>query len=142
MPWGGADSTVAALMSRLYDPLSGELLLDGHSYRDLNAHWLREQIGVVSQEPILFATSIEENIRYGKPAAHADEVEAAARAANAHDFVTAFPEGYATLVGERGVRLSGGQKQRIAIARALLKDPARLWASGAAPMIQANELTV
>lgn len=125
-PSGGGKSTVAALISRLYDPDSGKILLDGHPYEGLDAHWLREQIGVVSQEPILFATSIEENIRYGRPGASMEEVESAARAANAHDFVSAFPEGFSTLVGERGVRLSGGQKQRIAIARALLKDPAVL----------------
>ncbi len=122
-PSGGGKSTVAALLSRFYDPQQGALSLDGIDYRELEPNWLREQVGVVSQEPILFATSIEDNIRYARPTATRAEVEAAARAANAHDFISAFPEGYATLVGERGVRLSGGQKQRVAIARALLKDP-------------------
>ena len=125
-PSGGGKSTVAALISRLYDPENGKISLDGSAYEDLDAHWLREQIGVVSQEPILFATSIEENIRYGRPNASVADVEAAAKAANAHEFVLGFPEGLSTRVGERGVRLSGGQKQRIAIARALLKDPAVL----------------
>jgi ATP-binding cassette subfamily B protein len=88
--------------------------------------WLREHVAVVRQEPILFATSILDNIRYGRPNATTEEVIEAAKAANAHEFVSAFPEGYDTLVGERGVRLSGGQKQRIAIARAILKDPVML----------------
>ncbi len=120
---GGGKSTVASLLARLYDPTAGRILLDGVDLRDLDTRWLREQIGTVAQEPVLFATTIEENIRYGRPDASMDEVEAAAKAANADVFVRAFPEGYQTLVGERGVRLSGGQKQRIAIARALLKDP-------------------
>lgn len=120
---GGGKSTVAALCLRLYDPLAGAVRFDGVDVRELDAGWLREQIGIVSQEPVLFATSIEDNIRYGRPTATREEVEAAARAANAHEFIGRFPEGYATIVGERGVRLSGGQKQRIAIARALLKDP-------------------
>jgi ABC transporter fused permease/ATP-binding protein len=122
-PSGAGKSTVAALMSRFYDPQAGAILLDGKPLSSLEPSWLREQVGVVSQEPILFATSIAENIRYGRPGASDSEVQAAAQAANAHDFVSGFPEGYATLVGERGVRLSGGQKQRIAIARAVLKDP-------------------
>jgi ATP-binding cassette subfamily B protein len=122
-PSGGGKSTIAALLSRFYDPTSGSLCLDGRDLRELDAAWLREQVGVVSQEPVLFATSIVENIRYGRPSASQAEVEAAARAAHIHDFVMSQPEGYATLVGERGVRLSGGQKQRVAIARALLKDP-------------------
>jgi ATP-binding cassette subfamily B protein len=122
-PSGGGKSTVAALLSRFYDPQGGVLRLDGEDLRSLDPDWLRQQVGVVSQEPILFATTIRENIRYGRPAATDAEVESAARAAHAHDFVSAFPEGYGTVVGERGVRLSGGQKQRVAIARALLKDP-------------------
>ena len=85
--------------------------------------WLRSGVGVVSQEPVLFATTIVENIRYGRPGASVAAVHAAARAANAYDFIMAFPDGFDTPVGERGVRLSGGQKQRVAIARALLKDP-------------------
>ncbi len=122
-PSGAGKSTLAALLSRFYDPTSGTVQLDGTDLRSLDSDWLREQVGVVSQEPILFATSIRENIRYGRLTATTDEIEAAARAANAHDFVGSFPDGYDTLVGERGVRLSGGQKQRVAIARALLKDP-------------------
>jgi ATP-binding cassette subfamily B protein len=120
---GGGKSTVASLIARFYDPQAGVVTLDGVDIRDLDTRWLREQIGAVAQEPVLFATSIAENIRYGRPGASQAEVEAAARAANADTFIRAFPDGYATLVGERGVRLSGGQKQRIAIARALLKDP-------------------
>lgn len=122
-PSGGGKSTVAQLLARLYDPQAGRVTLDGVDLRDLDTGWLREQVGAVAQEPVLFAASIEENIRYGRLTATRDEVEAAAKAANAHTFISGFPEGYATLVGERGVRLSGGQKQRIAIARAILKDP-------------------
>lgn len=125
-PSGSGKSTVAALLARFYDPNSGTITLDGADLRSLDPRALRRQIGVVAQEPILFATSIAENIRYGRPAATDEEVRAAARAANAETFVEAFPEGFDTAVGERGVRLSGGQKQRIAIARALLKDPALL----------------
>lgn len=120
---GAGKSTLAALLSRFYDPQGGRVTLDGVDLRELDPAWLREQIGVVSQEPILFATTIADNIRYGRPGAPLDAVESAARAANAHDFILKFPERYDTLVGERGVRLSGGQKQRIAIARAILKDP-------------------
>ncbi len=122
-PSGGGKSTVAALLSRFYDPGEGSVRLDGVDYRELEPGWLREQVGVVSQEPMLFACSIADNIRYGRPSASHEDVVAAATAANAHDFVSSFAEGYDTLVGERGVRLSGGQKQRVAIARALLKDP-------------------
>jgi ATP-binding cassette subfamily B protein len=122
-PSGGGKSTIAALLLRFYDPSAGEVRLDGRTLRGIDAGALRRAVGVVSQEPILFATTIAENIRYGRPEATDDEVRAAARAANASGFVEAFPDGYATLVGERGVRLSGGQKQRVAIARALLKDP-------------------
>jgi ABC transporter fused permease/ATP-binding protein len=125
-PSGAGKSTVAALIPRFYDPQAGLVLLDGRDLRTLDPSWLRAQIGAVAQEPILFSTSIAENIRYGRPGAGDADVEAAARAANAHDFIAALPQGYATAVGERGVQLSGGQKQRVAIARALLKDPAIL----------------
>ena len=122
-PSGGGKSTVAALMSRFYDPQEGVVMLDGVPLTEFKMDWLREQVAVVRQEPILFATSIYDNIRYGRPSASHDEIIEAAKAANAHEFISAFPEQYETLVGERGVRLSGGQKQRIAIARAILKDP-------------------
>jgi ABC transporter fused permease/ATP-binding protein len=120
---GGGKSTIAALCLRLYDPQAGQVRIDGHDARTLDPRSLREHIAIVSQEPVLFATSIEENIRYGRRDATEADVRAAARAANAEEFIDAFPSGFATQVGERGVQLSGGQKQRIAIARALLKDP-------------------
>jgi ABC transporter fused permease/ATP-binding protein len=122
-PSGAGKSTIASLLSRLYDPQEGRILLDGQELKTLDPEWLRQQIGVVAQEPLLFSSSIAENIRYGRMDASDAEVEAAARAANAHDFISRFPEGYRTAVGERGVQLSGGQKQRVAIARAVLKDP-------------------
>lgn len=120
---GGGKSTIAAMIARFYDPASGRILIDGTDARDLDPGWLREQIGSVAQEPILFSTTIADNIRYGRPDATPAEVEQAARVANAHDFIQHFPDGYNTEVGERGVQLSGGQKQRVAIARAVLKDP-------------------
>jgi ATP-binding cassette subfamily B protein len=122
-PSGAGKSTVASLLLRLYDPDPGAIRLDGRDLRELDARWFRTRIGTVAQEPVLFSTSVAANIRYGRPDAGDDEVEAAARAANAHDFISQLPDGYQTEVGERGVRLSGGQKQRVAIARALLKDP-------------------
>jgi ATP-binding cassette subfamily B protein len=122
-PSGAGKSTIASMLYRLYDPKAGRLLLDGHPYSTLDAEWLRRQVGVVAQEPLLFSTSIADNIRYGRPDASDAEVEAAAKTANAHAFISGFPEGYKTLVGERGIQLSGGQKQRVAIARAVLKNP-------------------
>ena len=122
-PSGSGKSTIAALISRMYDPLSGRVTFDDHDVKSLDPTWLRQQIGVVSQEPTLLSTTIEENIRYGKESATHEEVVDAARAANALDFIDTFPERFATQVGERGVQLSGGQKQRVAIARAVLKDP-------------------
>jgi ABC transporter fused permease/ATP-binding protein len=120
---GAGKSTIAALMMRFYDPDQGAVFLDGWPIKELDPEWLRQQIGIVSQEPLLFSTSIAENIRYGRADATDEEIEAAAKAANAHEFILSFPDGYDTLVGERGVQLSGGQKQRVAIARAVLKDP-------------------
>jgi ATP-binding cassette subfamily B protein len=122
-PSGSGKTTIASLIGRLYDPDKGRILLDGRPLKGLDPRWLRQQIGVVSQEPILFSTSIAANIRYGREDATDAQVEAAARAANAHEFISRFPEGYKTEVGERGVQLSGGQKQRVAIARAVLRDP-------------------
>ncbi|XP_053322035.1 mitochondrial potassium channel ATP-binding subunit [Spea bombifrons] len=121
---GGGKSTVAALLERFYDPRQGTVLLDGADIRTLDPSWLRgEAIGFINQEPVLFGTSIMENIRFGRPEAADDEVIEAAKQANADEFIRSFPEGYATTLGERGVTLSGGQKQRVAIARALLKNP-------------------
>ncbi|WP_095984582.1 ABC transporter ATP-binding protein [Cystobacter fuscus] len=122
-PSGAGKSTLAALLARMYDPQEGRVLLDGRELSGLDTEWLRQQVGTVAQEPMLFATSIADNIRYGRKDATDAEVEAAARTANAHEFISRFPESYQTMVGERGVQLSGGQKQRIAIARAVLKDP-------------------
>ncbi len=122
-PSGAGKSTIAALLARFYDPQAGEIRVDDRNLKALDASWLREHVGSVAQEPILFSTTVADNIRYARPNATDEEVAAAARAANADAFIRGFPEGYQTLVGERGVQLSGGQKQRIAIARAVLKDP-------------------
>ncbi|XP_073002722.1 putative multidrug resistance protein [Typha latifolia] len=120
---GSGKSTVIALLERFYDPLGGEILLDGVDIKRLKLKWLRSQMGLVSQEPALFATSIKENILFGKEDATVEEVVAASKASNAHNFISQLPQGYDTQVGERGVQMSGGQKQRIAIARAILKSP-------------------
>jgi ATP-binding cassette subfamily B multidrug efflux pump len=120
---GSGKSAIINLIPRFYDPDAGRVVVDGLDVRDLTLDSLRRQIAIVHQEPFLFATSIRDNIAYGRDDASMDAVIAAATAAQAHDFIMAMPEGYATEVGERGVSLSGGQKQRIAIARALLLDP-------------------
>ena len=125
-PSGAGKSTLISLLLRLYDPSSGRLLIDGRDARDYRLTELRGQMSMVPQEVLLFGGSIAENIAYGKPGAGEDEIEQAARQANAHEFIQAFPERYATLVGERGIKLSGGQRQRVAIARAILKNPAIL----------------
>jgi len=122
-PSGSGKSTVVSLVERFYDPLSGSVTLDGQDLRTLSVKWLRQQIGLVGQEPVLFDTSILENIRHGAPSASDDQVVEAARVAQAYEFITAFPEGFHTEVGSQGTQLSGGQKQRIAIARAIVKDP-------------------
>ncbi|GJP35340.1 hypothetical protein CLOM_g19842 [Closterium sp. NIES-68] len=120
---GSGKSTVVALVERFYDPQSGAVLLDGRSIAALNLRWLRRHMGLVSQEPALFGTSIRQNIAYGKEGATDAEIQEATRLANIHDFIASLPDGYETQVGERGTQLSGGQKQRVAIARAILRNP-------------------
>ena len=122
-PSGAGKSTIISLLLRLYDPSTGLVRIDGKDARDYPIPDLRAQMAIVPQEVLLFGGSIAENIAYGKPGAGQQEIEEAARQANAHAFIQSFPEGYQTLVGDRGVKLSGGQRQRIAIARAILKDP-------------------
>uniref|UniRef100_M8BM51 ABC transporter B family member 4 n=1 Tax=Aegilops tauschii TaxID=37682 RepID=M8BM51_AEGTA len=120
---GSGKSTVISLVERFYDPQAGEVLIDGVNIKNLNLDWIRGQIGLVSQEPSLFMTSIKDNIIYGKEDATLEEIKRAAELANAASFIDKLPNGYNTLVGQHGTLLSGGQKQRIAIARAILKDP-------------------
>jgi len=120
---GSGKSTAVQLIERFYDPLGGRVLLDGADLKTLDLAWLRQQIGLVGQEPVLFSGTIVENIMMGKDGATRDEAIAAAKMANAHSFITEFEQGYDTDVGGSGNQLSGGQKQRIAIARAIIKDP-------------------
>jgi len=122
-PSGAGKTTITYLLPRLYDPTAGRILIDGHDLRDVDLLSLSEQIGMVTQETYLFHDTIRANLLYARPEATFDEVEAACRAANIHDFIAELPEAYETVVGERGYRLSGGEKQRIAIARVILKDP-------------------
>jgi ATP-binding cassette subfamily B protein len=119
---GAGKTTLASLLLRFYDPTDGALLLDGHDLRDLKLAWLRQQVSVVLQDPIIFSTTIGENIAYGKPGATREEIQKAAQRAQADEFIDAMPEGYDTILGERGVNLSGGQRQRLSIARAFLKN--------------------
>ncbi|XP_022359035.1 ATP-binding cassette sub-family B member 5 [Enhydra lutris kenyoni] len=122
-PSGSGKSTTVQLLQRLYDPDNGFITVDGNDIRTLNVHHYREHIGVVSQEPVLFETTINNNIKYGRNGVTDEEVEKAAKEANAYDFIMAFPNKFNTLVGEKGAQMSGGQKQRIAIARALVRNP-------------------
>ncbi len=122
-PSGAGKSTVTNLIPRFYDVTGGSITVDGYDVRDVTTESLRSQIGIVPQETVLFSATVRENIRYGRLNATDAEIEAAAKSANAHDFIMALPEGYDTEIGERGANLSGGQRQRIAIARAILKDP-------------------
>lgn len=121
---GSGKSTVISLLERFYEPDAGRILFDGVELETLKVSWLRLQIGLVAQEPVLFNDTIRANIAYGKQGdASEEEIIAAAEAANAHQFISGLPDGYNTIVGERGIQLSGGQKQRVAIGRAVIKDP-------------------
>ncbi len=122
-PSGAGKTTLVNLIPRFYDPVSGNIFIDGHKLSDLQIESLRNQVGIVPQETLLFGGTVRENILYGRLEASETEVIEAARSANAHEFITQLPNGYDTVVGERGVKLSGGQRQRISIARAILKDP-------------------
>lgn len=122
-PSGAGKTTLVNLVPRFYTPTAGSVIIDGQDLRDVSLVSLRDAIAIVPQDPLLFSTSIEQNIRYGRLEASPEEVREAARLANAHDFITGFPDGYGTLVGARGIRLSGGERQRIAIARAILRNP-------------------
>jgi len=122
-PSGAGKSTTFQLLLRFYDPDSGRVLIDDQRLADLRPEDLRKQIGLVPQDTVLFGASARENIRYGRPSASDEQIEAAAVAAAADEFLRKLPEGYDTFLGERGTRLSGGQRQRIALARAILKDP-------------------
>ncbi len=122
-PSGAGKTTITQLVPRFYDPQDGRVLVDGHDVRTVTLDSLRRDIGIVTQETYLFHDTIANNLRYGKPDATDEELVAAATAANIHDFIASLPEGYETVVGERGHKLSGGERQRLAIARVLLKDP-------------------
>ncbi|MBE7553472.1 MAG: ABC transporter ATP-binding protein [Anaerolineales bacterium] len=135
---GSGKSSIINLIPRFYDPTRGRITLDGHDLRHITLTSLRDQIGIVLQETTLFATTIRENIAFGRPNAGEAEIIEAARAAQAHDFISQTPQGYETYVGERGITLSGGQKQRIAIARALLKDPRLLILDDATASVDAE----
>jgi ABC-type multidrug transport system fused ATPase/permease subunit len=122
-PSGAGKTSIANLICRFYDPVKGHVTIDGYNLRNIKLTSLRRQVAVVLQDSFLFNHTVAENLHYGKPDATEDELIAAARAANAHDFIMKLPDGYDTELGERGVKLSGGQKQRLALARAILADP-------------------
>src|SRR5262249_44963350 len=142
-PSGAGKSTLVSLMLRFLDPQKGQILLGGRGLRDLPLNFLRQHIAVVAQDTYLFYGTVAENLRMARPEATRQEIEAAARAANAHDFIMGLPNGYETLVGERGARLSGGERQRVAIARALLKDASILVLDEALSSVDAqNEVLI
>ncbi len=141
-PSGSGKTTLMALMMRFYDPEEGAVLIDGRDLRTLKQRSLRQNIGVILQDPLLFNDSVRSNIAYGRPNSSTREVESAARAANAHDFITRLPDGYETMAGERGCRFSAGERQRLTIARALIKDPPILVLDEATSALDAESETL
>jgi ATP-binding cassette subfamily B protein len=137
-PTGSGKTSLVALISRLYDPVAGVVLLDGANVREVTVRSVRAAVAVVSDDPFLFSATVAENIAYGRPEATGEEIESAARRAQAHEFVTELPDGYRTRVGERGLTLSGGQRQRLAIARALVADPRVLILDDATSSVDAS----
>jgi ATP-binding cassette subfamily B protein len=137
-PTASGKTTLVSLIPRLYDPTSGSVLVDGVDVRSVDPRSLRQEVALVSDDPFLFSASVHENIAYARPEAEREEVVAAARRAQAHDFVTELPDGYDTLIGERGLTVSGGQRQRLAIARAILADPRILILDDATSSVDAS----
>ncbi|KAG6522215.1 hypothetical protein ZIOFF_019353 [Zingiber officinale] len=135
---GSGKSTIISLIERFYDPQAGEILIDGINLKDFQLRWIRGKIGLECQEPVLFASSIRENIAYGKDGAAVDEIKAVVELANASKFIEQLLEGLDTLVGDHGIQLSGEQKQRVAIARAILKDPKILFLDEPAVLLMQN----
>lgn len=139
-PSGSGKSTTVQLLQRFYDPLAGQVTLDGHDLKDLNVKWLRQQIGVVSQEPVLFNMTIRQNLLMGvdREDVPREEIIEACKKANCHTFISQLSMGYDTLVGQHGGMLSGGQKQRVAIARAILKNPTILLLDEVRPLFRSH----
>jgi ATP-binding cassette subfamily B protein len=135
---GSGKTTLVSLIPRLYDPTEGAVLVDGANVAEVEPASLRHQVALVTDDPFLFSATVHENVAYARPDASREEVEAAAQRAQAHEFVTELPEGYDTLIGERGLTLSGGQRQRLAIARALLADPRILILDDATSSVDAS----
>jgi ATP-binding cassette subfamily B protein len=137
-PTGAGKTTLVMLLPRLYDPNEGSVSIDGADLREVDVTSLREEVGLVSDDPFLFSATVRENIAYARPDAPREQIEEAARRADIHDFIEGLPDGYDTIVGERGLTLSGGQRQRIAIARAIVKDPRVLILDDATSSVDAS----